>query len=81
MSVSLNIDERRLWIGVIKLAVSLVFVFAAIAVAITLLADSGQGIAVGVMLLCLGFSFLANGVLAVLKVIDWFDARKAKSNG
>ena len=81
MSVSLDISEARLQIGVLKVALALVFFFVLIAIALTLHAGRGQGVAVSSLLVCIGFSFLANGVLASLKIVDWFEDRRAKKNG
>ena len=79
MSITVDISEARLKYGVIKLAVALVGVFALMAVAASLLAERAQGIAVSILLLCLAFTFLANGMFAVLKIVDWFEERKRRN--
>lgn len=78
MSVALDISEARLRVGVIKLALALVGLFALVAFGVSLFAGQAQGIAVSVLLACVAFSFLANGVLAVLKIINWFEDRKRR---
>ncbi|MDB5581574.1 MAG: hypothetical protein JWR80_6750 [Bradyrhizobium sp.] len=80
MSITVDISEARLRYGVIKLAIALVGVFALMAVAASLLAERAQGVAVSILLMCVAFTFLANGMLAVLKIVDWFKARK-RQNG
>jgi hypothetical protein len=81
VSVTIDLSERQLKVAVFKIALSLVFLFALVAIALTFLADRGQSITVQLLLVCVGFGFLTNGVLAVLKIIDWFEARKGNSRG
>jgi hypothetical protein len=79
VTVSIDLSEGQLRVGVIKLALALVALFALLAIGVSFLADRGQGVAVSVLLMCVAFTFLANGVLAVLKIIDWFEARKRRN--
>jgi hypothetical protein len=79
VSIQLEISEHRLRLGVFKLALSLTGLFALVAFGLSLLAGQGQSIAVNLLLVCVAFGFLTNGVLAILKIIDWFEGRK--SNG
>ena len=81
MSVTVNISERQLRLGVFKLAVSLVGIFALLAVVFSLVVGEGQSIAVNLLLICVGFMMLANGCLAVTKIIDWLEARRIKNRG
>ena len=81
MSVTVDISERQLRLGVFKLAVSLVGIFALLAVVFSLVVGEGQSIAVNLLLICVGFMMLANGCLAVTKIIDWLEARRIKNRG
>ncbi|MGI8944394.1 MAG: hypothetical protein ACR2FJ_09245 [Qipengyuania sp.] len=79
MSVQLDISEARLRLGVFKMALSLVGLFALIAFVLTLVAGQGQSIAVNALFVSVAFGFLTNGVFAILKIIDWFEARRSKN--
>ena len=81
MSITVDISERSLRIGIVKLAISLVMVFTIFALVLSLVAERGQSLAVSVLMVCVAFAFLTNGFLAILKIIDWFEARKVKSRG
>jgi hypothetical protein len=76
VSVIVNLTERQLHLGILKLALSLTVTIALIAVGITYLFGSHQPVAVNFLLIALGLTFLANGMLAVLKIIDWLEARR-----
>ncbi|MES2443685.1 MAG: hypothetical protein V4574_12710 [Pseudomonadota bacterium] len=78
MSIAIDISERRLKLGIVKLAIMLVGVFALLALGLSALAGQGQGLALGILVVTVSFSFLTNGVLAVLKIIDWFEARNRR---
>ena len=43
---------------------------------LSLLTGKGTSLVVTMLLVCLGFMMLAPGVLAVLHIIDWFEARR-----
>jgi hypothetical protein len=79
--VTVDISERQLKVVVFKLALSLVVVFSLVALVLTFLAGRGQSVALQLLFVCVAFGFITNGVLAVLKIIDWFEARKGKSRG
>ena len=81
MSVNVDISERQLRLGIFKLAVSLVGIFALLALVFSLVAGQGQSIAVNLLLICVGFMMLANGCLAVTKIIDWIEARRIRNLG
>jgi hypothetical protein len=81
VSLTVDISERQLRLGLLKMALGLVGLFALLAVLISLVAGQGQNIAVTMLLICVSFSFLAHGFLALTKVIDWFEARKMKNRG
>ena len=81
MNIQLEMSEARLRLGLIKVALSLVGLLAIIAVGLTFLTGTGTSYAVTLLLVCVSFSFLTNGAFAVLKIVDWFAARKTKANG
>ena len=80
MSEVVNIPPRELKVMIFKMAVFVALVLVLFAVLFAFVADSGQQIALPVLLISFSFVFMANGVLAVLKIIDWFENR-AKRNG
>ena len=71
-----NLTERQLKFGIVRLAMSLVALILLVAFVTSLLADRGQQIAISALFVALSFSLLANGLLAILKIIDWFEAWK-----
>ena len=79
MSVTVDITERQLTVSVFKLALSLVFIFAFLAIGLALLAGRGQDVAIDALLVCVAFGFLSNGCLAILKIIDWVETRKQRN--
>ena len=79
MSVSVDLSEKQLRLGILKLALSLAMLFAILAIGLTYLAGSGQSVAVSTLLVCFAFAMLTNGVPAALKIIDWFEARKQRN--
>jgi hypothetical protein len=81
VSVTVDISEQRLRMGMFKIALSLTFLVVILGVIATFIADRFQSIATNSLLLCVAFFFLSNGFLCLLQIIDWFEARKAKSNG
>ncbi|MGZ2411490.1 hypothetical protein ACUXST_000887 [Sphingomonas sp. F9_3S_D5_B_2] len=78
MTVAVDISERQLKIMLIKLALTLTTVMALLAIGVSVLAGRGQSIAINLLLVCLAFGFVTNGFWAVLKIIDWFEARRGK---
>ena len=78
MSVTVNITERQLKLGILKLALSLVAAIVLVGFVLSLVAGKGQGLAVNVMLVAFAFAMLTNGFLAALKIVDWFEARKQR---
>ena len=81
MSVTIDISEQRLRFGVFKIALSLTFLVVILGFVASLFADRFQSIATNALLFCVSFFFLSNGFLCLLQIIDWFEARKVKSNG
>jgi len=72
-------SERELRVGLLKLTISLVGFVGLLAVGSTMLIGQGQSIAINFLLISVALSLLANGVLAVLKILDWFEARKRRN--
>jgi uncharacterized membrane protein YGL010W len=73
-----NLTERQLRFGVLKLGIALTFGLLVAATVFSVLLDSDSSLArvpINALLLAVAVSLLANGVLAVLKIIDWFEAR------
>ena len=78
MSIVVNLTERQLRLGILKLALSLTAAIALIAIGITYLFGSHQPVAINFLLLALALTFLANGTLAVLRIIDWLEVRRGR---
>ena len=81
MSGPINISERELKFGVFKIAILLTFLVVVLGLVASVFADRFQSVAMNSLLFCLAFFMLSNGILGILHIIDWFEARKAKSNG
>ena len=81
MSVVIEeLTERQLRIGVFKVALSLatVLILGALIVSFFLPNDGKiSNIVISALLFAVAMSILANGVLAILRVIDWFEKRRA----
>ena len=76
-----NVTERQLRVGVLKVALALTFGLLLAAFILSLLIESDDPLAqipIDALLLAVAVSILANGFLAVLKIIDWFEDRRAK---
>jgi hypothetical protein len=82
VSVQVELSERQLWLGVVKVALVLTFglLLAAFIVSLVFSFDGGSVLPVtlNALLIAVAVSILANGVLTVLKIIDWFDERRRK---
>ena len=82
MSVQIkNLTERQLLLGVLKLALALTIGLLIATFILSLLIQSDSPIArmpVNALLVAVAVSILANGVLAALKIIDWFEDRRTK---
>ena len=81
MSVMINMTERQLTVAMFKFAITLTFGVVILGLAGSFIADRFQSVAINSMLFCLAFFMLSNGMLCILHIIDWFEARKAKQNG
>jgi hypothetical protein len=77
---AISIRPRELKVMIFKMAVLVSMALVLLAVLFSFITDSGQEIALPVLLISLSLVLVANGVLAVLKIIDWFENR-AKHNG
>lgn len=65
---------------IFKMAVFVSIALVLFAMLFAFVTGSGREIAIPVLLISFSFVLIANGVLAVLKIIDWFENR-AKRNG
>ena len=81
MNDAIAINEHQLKVGLFKLALFLTFIVVILGLVASFVAERFQSIATNSLLFCLAFFMLSNGILCVLHIIDWFEARKAKSNG
>ena len=78
MSVIVEMSERQLKMGVLKLGLMIAMAIALLGFVAPLIGGRDQQIAVSVLLISVAFSFLANGVLGVFKIIDWLEARRER---
>ena len=82
MSVEIQgVDERQLRFSILKTAIGVTMMVLVIAVVALLFADKGQGLMVTALMAALSFAFLTNGLLAVLRIIDWFETRRIVRGG
>ena len=85
MSIGLpELSERQLWLGLSKIVFSLTAMLLICAFLMTLLIDQGGSfstVTINALLLSIAVSFLANGVLTILRILDWFQARRSKPHG
>jgi protein-S-isoprenylcysteine O-methyltransferase Ste14 len=79
VSTTIEMSERELKVWIFKFALSLAAFLGLIAFGLSLLANKGQDIAIPMILVSVCFLLFTNGILAVLKIIDWFEARKQKN--
>ena len=87
MSVSLEISERQLRVGVIKLGVSIAVLLVVGTFLVSLLIPRTSELSfipIEASLFSVAFSILVGGVRSFLSIIDWFENRRTKrvsSNG
>ena len=88
MSVQIeNVTERQLKFGVLKVALVLTVGLLIAAFVASLLIQSDHPFAqipINALLIAVAVMILANGCLAILQIIDWFEGRRVKrgaSNG
>jgi hypothetical protein len=80
VSVTVDLTERQLRLGILKIGLSLAMLLIIVAFVLSLLAGKGQQLVIDVLFVSVSFGFLTNGVLAVLRIMDWFENR-ARRNG
>ena len=79
-----NMTPNQVWMGLAKLAISLaVFLLLAAFLVSMVIGKDGlfTWLTVNALLVAVALSVLANGVLAMLKIFDWFEARRKSENG
>ena len=87
MSVSLEITERQLRIGIFKLGLSIAVLMILGTFLVSLLLPRPSGLSqlpIEALLFAVAFSILVGGVRSFLSIIDWFEERRSKreaSNG
>ena len=87
MSVSVEISERQLRVGVIKLGASIAALLAVGTFLVSLLIPRTSELSfipIEALLFSVAFSILVGGVRSFLSIIDWFENRRSKrvsSNG
>ena len=81
MSVAIaEMSERQLKLGLFKVAISLaaVLLLGALIVSFFFQSDSKiSSVPIYALLFAVAFSILANGFLAILQIVDWFEKRRA----
>ena len=85
MTVELErMTPRQLWVGVFKIAVIMTIGLLAAATLLTSVFAVADGkvsnIALNALLIAIAVSLFASGFLTILKILDWFQARKAKGS-
>ena len=81
MSLDKPMTEKQLWIGLIRLALIFTAVLIGTAVLLQLVfkgAEDVRTISISAFLLAVGVSIFLHGILALLRIIDWFEARQAR---
>ncbi|MEO6041196.1 MAG: hypothetical protein ABIP41_04785 [Croceibacterium sp.] len=81
MNVTMEISERQLRIGVIKLGVSIavLLMFGTFLVSLLIPRTSELSfIPIEAILFSVAFSILVGGVRSFLSIIDWFENRRSK---
>jgi predicted phage tail protein len=79
-----NLSERQLWFGVAKLVLVITGALLLASFVLTVVVAKGGTVAtvtLNGLLISVAVSMLANGLPALLKVVDWFEARRDKRNG
>ena len=79
MSIQLDITERQLKFGIIRLGLSVAFLMILGAFVVSLIARSSMlsNVAINALLFAVAFSFLIAGIRSFLSIIDWFEKRRA----
>jgi phosphoglycerol transferase MdoB-like AlkP superfamily enzyme len=79
-----NLSERQLWLGVTKLILTMTGGLLIVAFLVTILAAKGStvsAVTINALIISVAVSILANGLLAVVRVVDWFEARRSENDG
>ncbi len=80
IEVEQPLTERYMSLAIVKMAILLTFVLLIFGAAASFVAERYQSVATNSLLFCMAFFLLSNGVVGVLQIVDWFEARKAKLN-
>ena len=81
MSVSIDISERQLRFGIIKLGVSISVTLIVGTFLVSLFIPKSSELSfvpVEALMFAIAFSILVNGVRSFLSIIDWFESRRSK---
>ena len=81
MSLSVDISERQLRIGVIKLGISIAVLLMLGTFVVSLFIPKSSELSlvpVEALVFAVAFSILVGGVRSFLSIIDWFERRRSK---
>ena len=81
MSVSVEVTERQLRLGVIKLGISIAVLLLAGTFLVSLFIPKSSELSfipIEAILFAFSFSILVGGVRSFLSIIDWFENRRSK---
>jgi hypothetical protein len=81
VSVTIDISAGELKLVVLKLGIFVAIAISLLGLLLTYVVSAGMHVAGTILLLCFAFVLVINGLLATLKIIDWFAARKARNHG
>ena len=76
-----NVTERQLKFGVLKLAITLTFGLLLVAAIVSFFIDAAYPLAripITALIIAVAVMILANGCLAILQILDWFERRRTK---
>ena len=84
MSDDAKMTPRQLLFGVFKIAIMMTvgLLLAAVLLSSVFAVAGGRvsNVALNALLIAIAVSLLASGVLTILKILDWFEARRLKRN-
>ena len=76
-----KITPRALWLGLAKVVIMLTVLLLVAALVISTFFSVGDsqvtGVTINALLFAVAVSILASGALSILRIIDWFGARRA----
>jgi hypothetical protein len=85
VSVTIETTERQLRFGVLKIGITLAFglLLAAWILSLVFSFDGGRlsTITINALLIAVAVMILANGCLAILQIVDWFEKRRETRDG